>query len=98
MKSKAFSKVTKEEIEVLCVKGSGYGLDSIIPKGFPQVELAHLKKMLELDGLEDPDMVNEFRTHMMNSSSPTPSVETLLHTLIPHKFVDHSHADAIVVF
>ena len=41
-------------------------------------------------------MVNELRTHMMDSSSPNPSVEALLHAMLPAKFVDHSHADAIV--
>mmetsp|Transcript_528 Transcript_528/g.907 ORF Transcript_528/g.907 Transcript_528/m.907 type:complete len:741 (-) Transcript_528:1156-3378(-) len=85
-----------QDVPVLCVKGSGYNLDSIIPKGFPQVELNHLKAMLDLKSLSDPEMVNEFRTHMMNASSPNPSVETLLHALIPSKYVDHSHADAIV--
>jgi len=85
-----------DEVEVLCVKGSGYNLDSIIPKGFPQVQLAHLRRMLQLDSLSDPEMVNQLRTHMLDASSPNPSVETLLHALIPQKFVDHSHADAIV--
>lgn len=33
---------------------------------------------------------------MMDSSGPTPSVETLLHAFLPHKFVDHSHADPII--
>eukprot|EP00514_Thraustochytrium_sp_LLF1b_P009930 CAMPEP_0184544474 /NCGR_PEP_ID=MMETSP0199_2-20130426/3649_1 /TAXON_ID=1112570 /ORGANISM="Thraustochytrium sp., Strain LLF1b" /LENGTH=736 /DNA_ID=CAMNT_0026938655 /DNA_START=27 /DNA_END=2237 /DNA_ORIENTATION=+ len=85
-----------DEVEVLCIKGSGYNLDSIVPRGFPQVELAHLRRMLQLESLSDPEMVNELRTHMMDASSPNPSVETLLHALIPEKFVDHSHADAIV--
>lgn len=94
-------KMTKQtalggDVEVLAIKGSGYSLDSIVPKGFPQVELLHLRKMLELESLPDPQMVNEFRTHMLSASSPNPSVETLLHALIPAKFVDHSHADAIV--
>jgi len=85
-----------EKMDVLCVKGSGYNLDSIVPKGFPQVGLVHLLKMLDLESLSDAQMVNEFKTHMSDASSPTPSVETLLHALIPEKFVDHSHADAIV--
>ncbi|GBG29099.1 DNA/RNA-binding protein KIN17 [Hondaea fermentalgiana] len=85
-----------DEVDVLCVKGSGYNLDSIIPKGFPQVDLVHLRRLLELDSMTDPEMVNEFRTHMLDASSPNPSVETLLHALLPARFVDHSHADAIV--
>ena len=85
-----------EEVDVLAVKGSGYNLDSIVPEGFPHVELAHLHKLLRLDKLTDVEMVNELRTHMLDSASPNPSVESLLHALIPEKFVDHSHADAIV--
>lgn len=85
-----------DDVDVLCVKGSGYNLDTIIPKGFPQVDLAHLRKLLDLDSMSDPEMVNEFRTHMLDASSPNPSVETLLHALLPARFVDHSHADAIV--
>ena len=84
------------EMQVLAVKGSGYNLDSIVPKGFPLVDLSHLRKLLNLDVLSDIEMVNELRTHMLDSSSPNPSVETLLHALLPAKFVDHSHADAIV--
>jgi rhamnose utilization protein RhaD (predicted bifunctional aldolase and dehydrogenase)/NAD(P)-dependent dehydrogenase (short-subunit alcohol dehydrogenase family) len=41
-------------------------------------------------------MVNELRTHLLDASSPNPSVETLLHAFLPHAFVDHSHADAIL--
>lgn len=40
--------------------------------------------------------VNELRTHMLDCSSPTPSVETLLHAFLPHKYVDHTHPDAIL--
>ena len=87
-----------EKREVLAVKGSGYSLDSIIPKGFPQVDMGHLRKPLNAmpDGMTDIQMVNELRTNLMDASSPNPSVESLLHALIPAKFVDHSHADAIV--
>ena len=85
-----------ESIQVLGVKGSGYNLDSIVPKGFPLVDLNHLNKLLNLPALSDVQMVNELRTHLQDNESPNPSVETLLHALLPAKFVDHSHADAIV--
>jgi rhamnose utilization protein RhaD (predicted bifunctional aldolase and dehydrogenase)/NAD(P)-dependent dehydrogenase (short-subunit alcohol dehydrogenase family) len=85
-----------EKIEVTAVKGSGYGLDVIPPIGFPQVNTAHCRELLKLNELSDVAMVNELRTHMMDSSSPNPSVEALLHAMLPSKFVDHSHADAIV--
>ena len=86
-----------EEVNVLYVKGSGWDLDTLEPPGLPGVQLDHLVKLRKLDCLNDEDMVNEQRTHLLNAASPNPSVETLLHAFLPHKFIDHSHADAILV-
>ena len=57
----------------------------------------HLIKLRDLDSLSDEDMVNEQRTHLLDANSPNPSVETLLHAFLPHKFIDHSHADASLI-
>tara|TARA_B100001013_G_scaffold216790_1_gene132098 strand:+ start:216 stop:2273 length:2058 start_codon:yes stop_codon:yes gene_type:complete len=86
-----------EEVNVLYVKGSGWDLDTLEPPGLPGVQLDHLVKLRKLDCLNDEDMVNEQRTHLLDAASPNPSVETLLHAFLPHKFIDHSHADAILV-
>jgi rhamnose utilization protein RhaD (predicted bifunctional aldolase and dehydrogenase)/NAD(P)-dependent dehydrogenase (short-subunit alcohol dehydrogenase family) len=86
-----------EELNVLYVKGSGWDLDTLEPAGLPGVELDHLIKLRKLSFLSDEDMVNEQRTHLLDATSPNPSVETLLHAFLPHKFIDHSHADAILV-
>ena len=86
-----------EEVNVLYVKGSGWDLDTLEPPGLPGVQLDHLVKLRKLDYLNDEDMVNEQRTHLLDAASPNPSVETLLHAFLPHKFIDHSHADAILV-
>lgn len=86
-----------EETRVLYVKGSGWDLDTLEPPGLPGVELDYLLKLRQLDRLSDEDMVNDQRTHLLDAKSPNPSVETLLHAFLPHKFVDHSHADAILV-
>src|SRR5437879_1572954 len=40
-------------------------------------------------------MVNQLVTHMLKASAPAPSIETILHGLMPQKFVDHTHADAV---
>ncbi len=85
----------KEET-LLYVKGSGWDLASIEAAGFPAVKLDHLIALAELETLSDPDMVNELKTHMTNASSPTPSVEAILHAILPYKYVDHTHADAVV--
>ncbi|SVB91134.1 uncharacterized protein METZ01_LOCUS243988, partial [marine metagenome] len=86
-----------EEVNILYVKGSGWDLDTLEPPGLPGVQLDHLVKLRQLDRLSDEDMVNEQRTHLLDAASPNPSVETLLHAFLPHKFIDHSHADAILV-
>jgi rhamnose utilization protein RhaD (predicted bifunctional aldolase and dehydrogenase)/NAD(P)-dependent dehydrogenase (short-subunit alcohol dehydrogenase family) len=86
-----------EEIEVLYVKGSGWDLDTLEPPGLPGVQLDYLKQLRNLPSLSDEAMVNDQRTHLLDASSPNPSVETLLHAFLPHKFIDHSHADSILV-
>jgi rhamnose utilization protein RhaD (predicted bifunctional aldolase and dehydrogenase)/NAD(P)-dependent dehydrogenase (short-subunit alcohol dehydrogenase family) len=96
VKSRTKNKVN-EEVDVLYVKGSGWDLDALAPPGLPGVLLDHLVKLRDLDSLSDEDMVNEQRTHLLDSSSPNPSVETLLHAFLPHKFIDHSHADASLI-
>ena len=75
-----------EEVNVLYVKGSGWDLDTLEPPGLPGVQLEHLIKLRQLSCLSDEDMVNEQRTHLLNAMSPNPSVETLLHAFLPHKF------------
>jgi len=32
----------------------------------------------------------------LDSSAPNPSVETLLHAFLPQKFIDHTHANAVL--
>ncbi|MCA8912922.1 MAG: bifunctional aldolase/short-chain dehydrogenase [Planctomycetes bacterium] len=91
-----FTNILGESVPAIFVKGSGWNLDSIEPPGLPGLDLKYLKKLRELDALGDEEMVNQLRTHLFDTSSPNPSVETLLHAFLPHKFVDHSHADAIL--
>jgi rhamnose utilization protein RhaD (predicted bifunctional aldolase and dehydrogenase) len=73
-----------ETIQVIAVKGSGWELGNIEPQGFPLVNLEHCRKLRKLSKLDDKDMVNHLRTHMLDYDSPTPSVETLLHGI--HRF------------
>ena len=85
-----------EEEEILLVKGSGWDLEKIEPEGFSPVKLAHLKRLATLPALPDPAMVNEMVTHMTCASAPVPSVEAILHAILPFKYVDHTHADALL--
>jgi rhamnose utilization protein RhaD (predicted bifunctional aldolase and dehydrogenase)/NAD(P)-dependent dehydrogenase (short-subunit alcohol dehydrogenase family) len=81
-----------DKVNVLCVKGSGWDLATIEPAGHPAVRLDPLFRLRKLKTLSDEDMVNVQRQNMLDSSGPNPSVETLLHAYIPHKFVDHTHS------
>jgi len=85
------------EIEsILYVKGSGWDLESIEAEGYAPVRMAHLLKLAQLKELSDAQMVNELKTQMTLATAPGPSVETILHALLPYKYVDHTHADAVV--
>jgi rhamnose utilization protein RhaD (predicted bifunctional aldolase and dehydrogenase)/NAD(P)-dependent dehydrogenase (short-subunit alcohol dehydrogenase family) len=88
--------ISGDDVEVLCVKGSGWDMGSIEAPGLPAVRLAPLRRLASLEALSDEDMVNVQRINLLDSNAPNPSVETLLHAFLPHKFIDHSHADALV--
>jgi rhamnose utilization protein RhaD (predicted bifunctional aldolase and dehydrogenase)/NAD(P)-dependent dehydrogenase (short-subunit alcohol dehydrogenase family) len=85
-----------DEETILYVKGSGWDLETIEPQGFSPVRLSHVLRLAELPSLSDPEMVNQLVTHMLKASAPAPSIETILHGLMPQKFVDHTHADAVL--
>lgn len=92
-----FLNVFGEAIPALYVKGSGWDLRTIKAPGFPPVDLAYLQRLGQLQHLSDSDMMRELRLALLDPNGPTPSVEAILHALIPHKYVDHSHADAVVI-
>src|SRR5712672_254072 len=85
-----------ESVEVLCVKGSGWDLGNIEPPGLPAVRLSPIRKLRERDALTDEDMVKIQRANLLDPGAPNPSVETLLHAFLPHKFIDHTHATAVL--
>ena len=88
--------VLGSKTEVLCVKGSGWDMGDIEPQGLPAVRLDNLRKLLALDKLSDEEMVNAQRANLLDSNAPNPSVETLLHAFLPHKFIDHTHSNAVL--
>src|SRR5881396_2193395 len=90
------SDLLDEEVEVLCVKGSGWDMAAIEPAGLPAVRLAPLRKLRGRAALADEDMVRIQRANLIDPGAPNPSVETLLHAFLPHKFVDHTHSTAVL--
>src|SRR3954451_24642635 len=83
-----------DNVDVLCVKGSGWDMGSIEPAGLPAVRLAPLLKLRAREKLSDEEMVRLQRANPIDPASPTPSGETFLHAFIPHKCVDHTHSTA----
>ena len=96
MKTEVRDPFRDESLAVLCVTASGSDLESIEPIDLPAVELEPLQRLRGVDRMSDEDMINQIRIRLLDASAQTPSVETLLHAFLPHRFVDHTHADAIV--
>ena len=84
------------QVNAICVKGSGWDMGTIEAPGLPALEMAPLRALADLDAMTDIEMVREQRRLLLDPSSPNPSVEAILHALIPAKHVDHTHANAIV--
>lgn len=82
--------------KVLYVKGSGWNLDTIEKEGFSPVDLHTLIEMAGRETLSDTQMVKEQREAMSDQTFPNPSIEAILHAIIPYTYVDHTHADAVV--
>jgi rhamnose utilization protein RhaD (predicted bifunctional aldolase and dehydrogenase)/NAD(P)-dependent dehydrogenase (short-subunit alcohol dehydrogenase family) len=85
-----------DPVEVLCVKGSGWDMALIEPPGLPAVRLAPLGRLRDRTSLSDEDMVRVQRANLLDPGAPNPSVETLLHAFLPHRFIDHTHAAAVL--
>lgn len=85
-----------EPCSVVCVKRSGGDLATLDPIDLPAIRLESIRRLRDLPALDDDAIVNVARTRLLDASAPNPSVETLLHAFLPHPFIDHSHADAIL--
>lgn len=85
-----------DEVATLFVKGSGSDLKTIEPDGFPLVDRQRLLRLSKLPFLTDSEMMRELRLALLEPTAPTPSVEAIMHALIPLNYVDHTHSDAVV--
>ena len=92
----SYTNVLGEDLAAIFVKASGFDLSAIEPEGHPALDLEYLKRLRALPKLSDQAMVGEIRTHLFDFQSPTPSIETLVHAFIDRKFLDHTHAEAIL--
>ncbi|MEP0520450.1 MAG: bifunctional aldolase/short-chain dehydrogenase [Hyphomicrobiales bacterium] len=84
------------EHQAICVKGSGWDMGVIEPAGLPAVELKPLAALASRDSMTDEDLVAAQRRMLLDPYAPNPSIEAVLHAVVPHKHVDHTHANAII--
>lgn len=82
--------------DAIWVKASGYDLSQMWTEGFTGVKLAPLLQLAQLDQLSDGDMVNEVNCARIDSNAANPSIEAIVHAVIPFKYVDHTHANAVL--
>ena len=88
--------LTGDEVAVLCVKGSGWDMGRIEPAGLPAVRLEPLRGLRTRETLSDDDMARVQRAFLIDPQAPSPSVEMLLHAFMPAKYIDHTHATAVL--
>ena len=81
-----------EQEDILYVKGSGWDLETIEAEGFAPCRMKGLLRLAELETLSDSQMAVELQKSKTDPSAPAPSVEAILHAILPAKFVDHTHA------
>jgi rhamnose utilization protein RhaD (predicted bifunctional aldolase and dehydrogenase) len=92
----ALANVLGEKQSALFIKASGINLATAQPSDFVALDLAYLPRLLDLAALSDEAMAGEFACHCLRASSRRASVETLVHAVLPHEFVMHTHPSAVL--
>jgi rhamnose utilization protein RhaD (predicted bifunctional aldolase and dehydrogenase)/NAD(P)-dependent dehydrogenase (short-subunit alcohol dehydrogenase family) len=83
-------------VDLLYVKGSGSDLSTMTERDFAPVRLDRLTELATLETLSDAEMAQQLRIATVRADAPAPSVEAILHACLPARFVDHTHADAVL--
>jgi rhamnose utilization protein RhaD (predicted bifunctional aldolase and dehydrogenase)/NAD(P)-dependent dehydrogenase (short-subunit alcohol dehydrogenase family) len=76
--------------DALLVKGSGTDLRTIGRQGFTRLSLQRLEALRGAEAMSDGEMMRFMATCML-ADGPAPSVETPLHSLLPHRVIAHTH-------
>src|SRR5437899_5577375 len=80
--------------DALLVKGSGTDLRTIGRDGFAHLSLPRLAALRDVAVMSDVEMMRFMASCMLQSGGPEPSVETPLHSLLPHRAIATRHAVA----
>ncbi|MDD5328752.1 MAG: class II aldolase/adducin family protein [Sulfuricella sp.] len=89
-------KLRQDGEDILYIKGSGSDLALVTEKDFSPVRLEPVRRLIEREALGNDEMIAEFRAALKDPQAPRPSIETVLHANLPFKWVEHTHADAVL--
>lgn len=89
-------KLVENGEEILYVKGSGSDLGLVGVADFAPVRLAEVRRLIDLEHLDNAAMIAAFQAALTRPEAPRPSIETLLHAVLPYRWVEHTHADAVL--
>jgi rhamnulose-1-phosphate aldolase/alcohol dehydrogenase len=78
-------------VSTLLVKGSGTDLRSVGRSGFTRLSLTALAGLRDVPAMTDQEMMRFMADCMIGREGPAPSVETPLHSLLPHRVIAHTH-------
>jgi rhamnose utilization protein RhaD (predicted bifunctional aldolase and dehydrogenase)/NAD(P)-dependent dehydrogenase (short-subunit alcohol dehydrogenase family) len=91
-----FTNLLGERVPAVYVKASGYDLAAIGPEGHTGLDFDALRRLRALSDLDDGAMAAELLAKRFDARAASPSIEALLHVFVPAKYVDHTHAGAIL--
>jgi rhamnulose-1-phosphate aldolase/alcohol dehydrogenase len=92
--------VTREDVEVMWVKGSGGDLGTLTESGLAILRLGRLRALVDVfpgEEAED-DMVAAFDYCLHGQGGAAPSIDTAMHGLVEMTHVDHLHPDSGIAF
>lgn len=92
--------VTREDVEVMWVKGSGGDLGTLTESGLAVLRLDRLRSLVDVfpgEEAED-DMVAALDYCLHGNGGAAPSIDTSMHGLIEMAHVDHLHPDSGIAF
>ncbi len=90
--------LTRQDVEVMWIKGSGGDIGTLDRSGIAGLYTERLRSLKNVyRGLEfEDEMVELFNHCIFDLDSRAPSIDTPLHGLLPFKHIDHLHPDAII--
>jgi rhamnose utilization protein RhaD (predicted bifunctional aldolase and dehydrogenase) len=80
----------------LYVKGTGANLADVKERDFTALDLDALRRRLADEHLSDAALMQGIDACKLDPAAPKPSIETFLHAALPHAWVEHTHADAVL--